>query len=72
MSRKLRGVGYHSEKRSGVRDSKFRALPPKIQEELAGTSYETLRGTYDYVSPEEMREAMDKGQADRKAGSGVY
>jgi hypothetical protein len=46
----LRGVGYHSEKRAGVRDPKFRALPPPVQEELAATRYETLREVYDEVS----------------------
>jgi hypothetical protein len=29
----LRGVGYHAEKRAGVRDPLFRAMPAKIQEE---------------------------------------
>ena len=52
---RLRGVGFHAEKRSGVRDPEFRALPPLIQEELAGTSFETPRQTYDQITVEDMR-----------------
>jgi hypothetical protein len=51
-------VGYHSEKREGVRDKSFRSLPPKIQEELAGTRFETLSSIYDNVDVEDMRAAM--------------
>ena len=51
-------MGFHSEKRSGVRDPEFRALPPAIQEELAGTSWKTLRGTYDEITVEDMRVAL--------------
>lgn len=57
---RLKGVGYHSEKRAGVRDAEFRALPPAIQEELAGTNWTTLRNTYDQVTVEDMREAMER------------
>ena len=56
---RLKGVGFHSEKRAGVRDPAFRALPPAIQEELAGTKWSTLRDVYDEVSVEDMREAME-------------
>jgi integrase len=31
----LRGLGYHGEKRAGVRDKDFRRLPLAIQEEIA-------------------------------------
>jgi len=55
---RLRGVGYHAEKRTGVRDPRFRALPAKLQEAISGTSWETLRKVYDEVGVEEMREAM--------------
>jgi integrase len=51
----LRGVGYHAEKRAGVRDPAFRAMPAKIQEEWAGTNFETLRSIYDDVTPDDMR-----------------
>ncbi|MHB1194827.1 MAG: hypothetical protein ACYC6F_17510 [Longimicrobiales bacterium] len=51
-------VGYHSEKRQGVRDPRFRQLPPKIQETLSGTTWEVLRDVYDEVSVEEMRDAL--------------
>lgn len=38
-----------------ARDPKFRSLPPKTQEEIAGTNIKTLRDTYDEVSVEDMR-----------------
>lgn len=63
---RLEGVGFHSEKRSGVRDAEFRALPPAIQEELSGTSYNTLRNTYDEVTVEDMREAIRAKKPGRK------
>jgi integrase len=53
----LRGVGFHSEKRSGVRDPAFRQLPAAIQEEIAGTNYTTLRRIYDEITPEDIRAA---------------
>ena len=56
---RLRGVGFHSEKRSGVRDPEFRKLPPKIQETFSGTRFETLKDIYDHVSVDEMREALE-------------
>lgn len=56
---KLRGVGYHAEKRAGVRDPRFRSLPAKIQEKIAGTSYQTLRDVYDEVTTDEVREAWE-------------
>jgi hypothetical protein len=42
-------LGYHGEKRAGIRDPKFRRLDPAVQEELAGTTWETMRRVYDYV-----------------------
>ncbi len=57
---RLRGVGFHAEKREGVRDPAFRSLPSKIQEELAGTRFETLSNIYDKVGVEEMRAAMEQ------------
>jgi len=59
MKRRLRGVGFHSEKRTGVRDPEFRKLPPSIQEALAGTDYDTLRKIYDDPSVEDMRNAIN-------------
>lgn len=56
---RLRGVGFHAEKRAGVRDPEFRALPAKIQETIAGTRYTTLRDVYDEVTTEDMREAWE-------------
>lgn len=51
-------INFPAEKRAGVRDPRFRSLPPKIQEQLAGTNYDTLRRIYDEVTVEEMQEAM--------------
>lgn len=62
VARRLRRVGFHSEKRSGVRDVWFRNLPAKIQEEMAGTRWTTLRDVYDDVSASDIREAW-KGLA---------
>jgi len=56
-------LGFHGEKRAGVRDPRFRQLPPKVQEELAGTNWETLRRIYDDVSVEEMRAALVRAGA---------
>ena len=57
------GVGFHAEKREGVRDEVFRSMPPKVQAELAGTQFETLSSIYDKVDVEDMRAAMER--ADR-------
>jgi len=52
-------LGFHAQKRAGVRTPEFRSLPPKMQETLAGTTHKTLRDVYDDVSVDEMREAGD-------------
>ncbi len=57
--KRLRGVGFHAEKRAGVRDPEFRALPAKIQETIAGTRYTTLRDVYDEVTTKDVREAWE-------------
>jgi hypothetical protein len=59
LKEKLKGVGFHAEKRAGVRDPEFRKLPPSVQEAFAGTRHETLRAVYDEVTVDEMREAMN-------------
>jgi hypothetical protein len=41
-----------------VRDPRFRASPPKVQEGVAGTVYETLRRIHGVVSVEELRIAV--------------
>lgn len=51
-------LGYHGQKRAGVRRKEFRELPPKVQEALTGTNHETLRRVYDDVGVDEMREAL--------------
>ena len=65
----LHGVGFHAEKRAGVRDPEFRGLPSAIQEAWAGTRYETLRTVYDRVTVDDMRAAM-RGKA-RAVGSSM-
>jgi integrase len=59
---RLKHVGFHSEKREGVRDQAFRMMSPKIQEELAGTTFETLSQVYDYVGVEDMREERNRAK----------
>jgi hypothetical protein len=54
----MRGLGYHGEKRAGVRDPQFRGLAPKIQEAIARTNHETLRKIYDDVDLDEIAAAM--------------
>jgi integrase len=54
----VRGLGYHGEKRAGVRDPRFRALAPAVQEAISGTAYDTLKKVYDYVDLDDMREAV--------------
>jgi len=55
LKERLKGVGFHAEKRSGVRNAEFRRLSPAVQEAISGTSYETLKNTYDKVGPEDIR-----------------
>jgi len=58
LEKALHRVGLHAEKRQGIRDPEFRKLPPKIQEEFSGTSWEMIRRVYDEVTVDDMREAM--------------
>jgi len=57
---RLRRVGFHAELRSGVRDPGFRGLPAKLQETIAGKSFEMLTKTYDQVT---VRDIRDQGGA---------
>lgn len=63
----MKGLGFHAQKRAGVRRKEFRQLPPKVQEALTGTNHETLRKVYDDVSLDEMREAMDRLEVSRQS-----
>jgi integrase len=76
-TKKARGLniprlGYHGEKRAGIRDPKFRKLDPAVQEELAGTTWETMRRIYDYVDVPTLRAAVASleggGKRRKKAG----
>jgi integrase len=65
-------LGYHGEKRAGIRDPKFRKLDPAVQEELAGTTWETMRRVYDYVDVPTLRAAvasLEGGTKRRKKAS---
>jgi hypothetical protein len=55
----IRGLGYHGEKRVGVRDPRFRALPPAVQEAISGTTHRTLMSVYGYVGLDAMRGAVE-------------
>lgn len=59
LRRRLRGVGFHAEKRAGVRDPWFRSLEPQVQEILAGTNWTTLKNVYDEVTLEDQRRVID-------------
>lgn len=52
-------LGFHAYKRAGIRTKEFRALPPKVQEQLTGTTHAMLRAVYDEVPFEELAEAME-------------
>lgn len=55
---KVPRLGYHGEKRAGIRHPAFRQLPPAVQEELAGTTFETMRRVYDNVDLPEQKAAV--------------
>ena len=59
LRERLRGIGFHSELRSGVRDPGFRGLPVKVQETISGKSFEMLTNIYDEVTVEDMRDQGD-------------
>ena len=56
---RLHRIGYHSQKRSLVRDPGFRALPPSVQGAFVGTDPRTLSTIYDEVTPEDQRAAFE-------------
>ena len=69
---RLRGIGYHAEKRAAVRSRQARQLPPKIQEAYFGTRYETLKNVYDDVGPDDIRDAMtEAGMNDLPGNTGT-
>lgn len=61
------GLGYHGEKRAGVRDPAFRGLPDAVKEALSGTKAETLRRVYDEVSLPAMQDAVASLERQRTA-----
>jgi hypothetical protein len=69
LKARLRGVGFHSQKRSFVRDPEFRNKPPKVQEAFVGTNYETLRKVCDEVTPEALRAEMGFGTVPRNTSN---
>lgn len=66
MKEQLRGLGYHGEKRAGVRDPEFRELAPAYQEKIARTNYSTLKSVYDEITVDDIRDA--RRQARFRAG----
>jgi integrase len=56
----IEGLGFHGQKRAGVRRKEFRALPNPVREKLTGTSARTLDSVYDDVSVDEMRDALQQ------------
>ncbi len=68
---RLRGIGYHAEKRAAVRSRQARQLPPKIQEAFFGTRYQTLKDVYDEVAPDDIRDAMTEAGMNDRAGIGT-
>lgn len=60
-------LGYHGEKRAGIRHPAFKQLPIEVREELAGTTWETMKRVYDDVSLPEQRAAVAflDGEVDR-------
>jgi integrase len=48
-------LGFHAYKRAGIRTKEFRALPPKVQEQLTGTTHAMLSRVlkkWSYAGPE--------------------
>ena len=68
---RLRGIGYHAEKRAAVRSKQARQLPPKIQEAYFGTRYQTLKDVYDEVGPDDIKDAMTDAGMNDQAGIGT-
>jgi hypothetical protein len=58
MRERLRGLGFHGEKRAAIRDPEFRRLPAKVREQLARTTEATQRLVYDEVPMEELHEVV--------------
>src|SRR5690606_35019542 len=69
LRRRFYRVGFHAEKRTGVRDPWFRALPPAIQEEIAGTQWTTQRRVYDQVTVDDMKDAMERARDQANFGT---
>ena len=59
LRKRLERVGFHSLKRSKVREPGFRALPTAIQASYIGTDYKTLATVYDDVTPEDQLAAFE-------------
>lgn len=62
MRRRLVGLGFHGEKRAGVRDPRFRRLSDKAQEAISRTRYQTLRDVYDDMDVDDLRREIDQAR----------
>ena len=57
-------LGYHGEKRAGIRDPRWQQLPDEWREHLSGTTVETEKRVYGFVGREAQQEAVERLQAD--------
>lgn len=64
---RIQGLGFHGEKRAGVRDPWFRKLDLKMKETLSRTNHATLIDIYDEVELDEMRLAIQRRQPAARA-----
>lgn len=56
---KVPRLGYHGEKRAGIRDPRWQQLPDEWREALSGTTAETEKRVYGYVGLDAMEKALD-------------
>lgn len=54
----IRGLGFHSEKRAGIRDPMWQQLPEEWREALSGTTIQTEKRIYGYVGLPAMEQAV--------------
>lgn len=69
LTRRLFRVGFHSEKRAGVRDDWFRSKSATFQEEFSGTNWQTLHDVYDHMDVDDMRAEMQTKDRNRTRGT---
>lgn len=63
---KIRGLGFHGEKRALVRSAEFKQLPIEHRVAFIGTTAETLRRIYDFVGLDSLSDSvvlLDRGSS---------